>query len=195
MKPKSMFYLLCTLLLSGCATQGEPPQLGTSPLSVPQPHEVQISRAAIDLALDEKNYLQAVHLLRASQKEGAPESEYQDAWSQAFNGLLAQAEQNLAQKEYFEAGKLFRLAIDNLVFAGAAMPAPNGDLARLNERLEDCANLLFERGVLAYRNGKLQQALDIWSKIEGFHPRHSASQRAISTTRLQLHNLAPLPAS
>ncbi|WP_020677646.1 membrane lipoprotein lipid attachment site-containing protein [Geopsychrobacter electrodiphilus] len=191
---KILLYLVLTFVLSGCAGSTIPEGSKTSGQPVPQHQHTRSPQTQIDLSLRQGDYSRALRLLGALQEQGGWNQQFEDTWAQAFAGLLAQAEQRLAQKDYPVAGRLYSDAIDNLQKNSARLARRERDLLQLNKQLDYCADQLLERGLLVYRSGKLQQALAIWEQINKFHPQHTASQRAINTTRRQLHNLEALSA-
>jgi tetratricopeptide (TPR) repeat protein len=115
--------------------------------------------------------------------------------TQTLEELLFLADQQFQQQNFFAAGKLYRQVRLELRLPQAAVSNVSISLAELDRQLESCANQLLTQGLLAYRHGNLEEALEIWHKINIFNPQHTASQRAIQTTRLQLKNLEKLPAT
>lgn len=196
MKRFSVIFLL--LLLSGCTPASLSAWLDNSFKDfqlLPLNNGVEKAQAEIARALNKENYLHAFELLLIEKHNGRAENAFAEAWPQAINGLLDQAERQFRKREFAEAGQLFRRIERNLPQDTELRARIDLDRSLLRRRVEDCADNLLESGLLAYRNGELQQALEIWTDINRFHPTHKASQRAIRTTRLQLQNLEALPAS
>lgn len=153
------------------------------------------SRAAIVQALDADDHLHAFELLLAEKRRGRSETAYAKAWTRALNGLIVRAERDYRRREFSSAGILYHRIEQNLPEDAQLRATLDLDQPGLHARVDDCADRILETGMLAYRNGNLEEALEIWSDINRFHPTHKASQRAIRTTRLQLQNLEALPAS
>ena len=63
---------------------------------------------------------------------------------------------------------------------------------KIEEHIEACSQELMEQGLVAYRSGQLEVAIDKWKKIILFVPNHSVALKAIETTETQLSNLKSL---
>lgn len=193
-----LLYIIFALGLTGC-TSGSlsvwlEDALRTVHTLAPD-SDTQKTQALIDQALQRDDYLVTLDLLLKERGAGHPESLFANPWRRTLNGLLTQADQQLQNENYFKAGLRYRRVKDNLPETATLAAAVKMDNSLLKKQLEYCADKLLERGLAAYRDGQLAQALQTWNKINRFHPRHTPSQRAIRTTRLQLQNLKFLPAS
>jgi TolA-binding protein len=107
----------------------------------------------------------------------------------AINNLLKQAHEQYDSENFVTAGELYDEAHDR--YPDSKSVSANIILSReeINLLTTRCADRLLETGLLAYRNGDLQEAINVWSQIRQFHPSYKASKQAIQTTRKQLENL------
>lgn len=149
----------------------------------------------IDQALKAAEFRTALNLLQQGQVNDQPDPVQNISWQKTLNGLLAQAENHMRNKEFPAAGHLYHLVLETLSDHKDLEPFVDMDMPQVKGRLDECADLLLEKGLQAYRRGNLEQALEIWDRINGFHPHHKASQRAIHTTKRQLQTLEELPPS
>ncbi len=198
MKKQLILFISLSLVLSGCApatltawldaTRQKIRLLSLGP-------ETRSTVPQIEKVKQQKDNHAVLSLLQPQKKQRSRDKNPPPSHSKALNGLLNQADLNLVQGNYFQAGQLYRLLSRQLSQRGAVRIDAKIDPVQLNNRLEQCADQLMEQGLLAYRNGELEQALEIWDKINNFHPQYVASRRAVRTTRLQLRNLGSLPAS
>ncbi len=59
----------------------------------------------------------------------------------------------------------------------------------LLNRIDRCSEVLNERGIAKYREGKLDEAVAIWKRIIGFDPDNTEVRKAINTASVQMKNL------
>ena len=107
----------------------------------------------------------------------------------AYNLLLDQAQAYYMEGDLVAAGEFWRQALNRYPTDVNLQDAIIMNEIDLGQRLDRCAARLLEAGLAAYRNGQLQEAIDVWSQIRNFHPDYKASQQAIQTTRKQLKSL------
>ncbi len=186
MKKRLLLSLIFTAGLGGCT-----PAILTSWLKPLQP-----GPPVLKLSPDRhKTEEQISRVQKKKENQTAPKKQFPPLYTQTLESLLFLADQQFQQQNYFAAGKLYRQIHLKLRQSKITVSNINISLAELDRQLESCANQLLTQGLLAYRRGNLEEALEIWHKINIFNPQHTASQRAIQTTRLQLKNLEKLPAT
>jgi tetratricopeptide (TPR) repeat protein len=221
MSKKALYAPLLFLLVSLCACShlGKPMQLNeadpASSLPAKQKKTVKKKRPAPDVKVlaerREEKRLEALHLeierllqkndhltalatLRRELQRGTPATRLGDTYLQVLNGSLVAGEAHMAGHNAFHAGLLFRIALDvypedEELTAGVILSP-----AKVEDRIELCANQLMEKGLVFYRAGELAQAMEVWQKTLAFYPQHRPSQAAIQTAYVQLNNLNKITA-
>lgn len=152
-------------------------------------NNVLVKKQDINRLLQELDFLAALTLIRQEVERGASEKELQEEYLSALNGAISQGEDALTGHDPEQAGLLFRATLENLpkdakLCRGTGLTAP-----LLEAKINLCADKLMEAGIIAYRTGNLNKAIEEWQRITSFHPRHQASQKAIQTANVQLANL------
>ncbi len=194
---KRLSGLVLLLLLCSCASADrswlDAPHGPSRFMSLVPGHGESVTE--IERALRKQKHSAALVLLKKHTKRGKIPQRLHQTWTRTLNLSSDAADQLLRRSDFVTAGLLYRQMLD-LIPPGTP-PDPELRLGRapLQNRIEQCADLLLEQGLQAYREGDLQLALEIWNRILRFHPHHQASQNAIRTTRMQLQNLESLPAS
>jgi len=192
--------LSCTLAvtLCGCA-QFENLNIGRvfQPFAVDQSaNDAESYKARSEQLLTQGKFVEALALLQEGIDSGIEQQQLAKQLVRAMNQLLAQADHQSSQQLYLEAGILYRNALNHFPTDAAVSLQISRTADQIRAKIAECANQLLEDGLVAYRAGSLEQAIDVWSKIRQFHPTYKASQQAIRTTRTQLKNLEAVnPAS
>jgi tetratricopeptide (TPR) repeat protein len=139
-----------------------------------------------EILLNRGEPLKALHLIEVS---NLPIGKLGNQYAMAINNLLKQAHEQYDLENFVTAGELYDEAHDR--YPDSKSVSANIILSReeINLLTTRCADRLLETGLLAYRNGDLQEAINVWSQIRQFHPSYKASKQAIQTTRKQLENL------
>jgi tetratricopeptide (TPR) repeat protein len=143
----------------------------------------------IHLELEAENYCSALNLVRKAIKRGVPETALADEYGQAIDGILIEARQYQQDGLPEKAGELFRTAHDGFPETEEVAEKVSVTPSAISARIEECAEKLMERGLVAYRSGDLDEAIRIWKMIHTFNPRHQASLKALETAEIQLSNL------
>lgn len=146
-------------------------------------------RRKIHQELAAENYRSALNLLRREIKKGVPEKALADEYGQAINGLLREAKGYQQKGLPEKAGALFRSAHERFPKTKEVAERISLAPAEISARIEDCAEKLMERGLIAYRGGDLDGAIKAWKMIHAFSPRHQASLKALETAEIQRENL------
>ena len=143
--------------------------------------------------LEAGNATDALKLLNHEFANGTDPSVFTAIYPRSINLLLIQANNHLENSQYLPAGKKYRLALSHYPTTRALQEKIMSDPAAIEHYIDLCASKLLESGLVAYRSGQLQEALDVWTQIRIFHPSYAPSHLAIETTRIQLKNLENLP--
>jgi hypothetical protein len=176
------FASACRTLLSGGKPQETAPARPAA-----EPKIAEVCEAA-----DRGDYLGALELIEGELRQGQPESRFSEPYVQSINGLLEQAEREYLNRDPRAAGILFRETLDHYPRSNAVRREIAMGVTEVQAALDVCADDLLALGMTAYRAGRLERAITIWTAIEEFHPDHEQSQQAIETTRVQLRNLREL---
>jgi len=176
--------LAAAALLGGCAN----PDLTWWMLSHDHAKAIRIDqiRSEAEQHLDRGDPLKAVQLIV---NNGFPPARLSQTYRTAFNRLLDQAQASYEVGDFVAAGEIWHQALVYYPGDKTLQADITVDAVQLGQRLDRCADQLLEAGLAAYRNGRLQDAIDVWSQIRHFHPGYKASRQAIQTTRKQLKNL------
>lgn len=117
------------------------------------------------------------------------ESRLADLSTTVINRLLVAAESAKESGRIEDAGRKFMLAKQ-------IYPADNRSIdltpEEIDKNIQESADRLMDEGLIAYRSGDLEDAINIWAKIDRFMPEHPSSHIARNTARQQLHNLEKL---
>lgn len=154
-----------------------------------------LKKQAIDLQLEQGDVLAALKWVDPYLRQGTCGKSLSDAYLRALNHAILKGRSRLAENRPEEAGQLFRAASESF--------PKNSDLAlkvlmtpaELDGRISFCADQLMEQGLMEYRQGRLEDAINIWEKIAVFAPGHQASRNAIRTAYTQLTNLKKIDKS
>jgi tetratricopeptide (TPR) repeat protein len=139
--------------------------------------------------LGKKHFLAALKGINRETKRGISEEKLAPEYLQALNGAIEQGELLLVENNLGQAGVLFRAVLNSLPDSSDLLL--NVDLAprEIESRMNLCAEQLMEQGLIIYRAGRLNDAIEVWEKIMAFMPQHQASQNALQTAYVQLANL------
>jgi len=189
--------LFALLLLNSCRTMqvSEPaPVVSPAPtnvdivLPVRQPAEpaVPSPRQKIRQQLAADNAPSALALILAS---GLTEAELAEEHGRAVKGVLNRADELARRDQPEKAGPLYRAALDGYPKTPAVAARVGKGSNEIAAEVDACADRLLERGLVAYRGGNLEQAIQTWRLILVFAPQHQASRKALQTAEVQLANL------
>lgn len=145
--------------------------------------------AETDALLESGQPVAALKHLQNATGTGLKASEFPEVFPRTINHLIDRAGYHYAQENPVEAGMLFRMADTSYPSDFRLRNKILTDIETLRYNIDLCADKLLEVGLLAYRSGQLQEAIDVWSQIRTFHPEYQASRKAIRTTRMQMQIL------
>ena len=147
------------------------------------------TQQSIEASLAINNVEKAQRLLLASRRDNIEEKLLSNLYTEVGNRLIQEAEHAAIERRPERAGRLFRMTVD--IYPEDTQLKATIRLSRgeLNAKIEQCADDLMQKGLIAYRSGELDQAVLVWEEIGQFHPNHAPSLIAISTTKRQLKNL------
>jgi tetratricopeptide (TPR) repeat protein len=193
-----LFPLFLSAIVSLASSCAHPPQ-PTDTEGGSDPHPLQQSatedvrtRGSLDQAkacLSSGNYTKALEIYNAAVDRHPANEDLLDTYTEALEGIKEEADKAYAAKDYAKAGKLYT----TLLKSGFGERLPQGELSfdsdDLTMRTGACSKMLFERGIIKYRAGNLEQAIAIWKKILVFNPSDREAKTAIDRAAAQLKNL------
>ena len=123
----------------------------------------------------------------AYEKNHTPEM--RDKYTAAGEQIRKTADLAYQRRDFAEAGTIYNTLIEsgitNQGFAGSL----SFDEDYLIRQIHVCSNALLETGLTTYRDGKLEDAISIWKKAQGFDHDNKDIKSAIDTATTQLQNL------
>lgn len=191
MATKLIVFSCLLLLLSGCAPSGgiNFNKMLQSFRFESEAKQIDSIRLRADRLLDDGKAIPTLSILRTEISRGIPIAKLSDQYARAINLAIDQADQHFARQQHLEAGTLAHAALIFYPESKDLQKKIKVNREDISEKMNICADQLLENGLLAYRSGQLEEAIDVWSQIRQFHPSYKASQLAIQTTRTQLRNL------
>ncbi|MFW6052933.1 MAG: hypothetical protein ACOC8I_03385 [Desulfosalsimonas sp.] len=148
-----------------------------------------LKKQDIDRLLDQGDVLAALQEVDQNIRQGSCNKRLSESYIRALNSAIEKGRVRLKEGRPGQAGLLFRsvknkFPQDEELAAGILMTP-----AELDTEIARCANLLMERGLVAYRKGQLGDAISIWNQILSFDSQHQAGLNAIQTAEIQKSNL------
>jgi hypothetical protein len=119
--------------------------------AVTRVHKNGTVRKKVDCLLAKKDFPAALDLIQQEGSRGVPESILEDEYLQALNGTLEQAENSMKEGHPGQAGILYRSALAGLPLDEAQVRRTRLSFPEIQAKIENCANLLMEKGLMAYR--------------------------------------------
>ena len=122
-------------------------------------------------------------------------AKFRGAWQTAIRGLLATGDHYRNQDACRSAGPLYFQALSHYQAGPPDWHLADLSPRNISDRLKKCGDILMARGLSAYRQGELEQAIGHWQDLLVFDRDNSAALQAVNTTRTQLENLNALSPS
>ncbi|NIQ98022.1 MAG: hypothetical protein GWO11_05955 [Desulfuromonadales bacterium] len=141
------------------------------------------------------DYVRVLQLLETQLRNGASETDFAREYPRAINGVLQQAREHWTQGRPALAGKKYRQALE--FYPADPLLRDQLDMggSQIDRAVSDCSEVLMEQGLIAYRAGRLGEAIAVWQTILSFSPSHQPAIKAIRTARIQLQNLQAIDSS
>jgi hypothetical protein len=202
----SPFFLLTLLALISCghldrrpqAQQASPDRAGAPEpgakdskvlTSEQESERLSQKKDEINRRLDAREFLAALKETKREVNRGTPEKDLAPEYLLALNGVIVLGQSQLIKDNPGQAGLLFRAGLDSFPKDPDLASAVDLTPAELEAKIEFCADKLMEKGLIAYRVGNLNDAIEVWKQAFAFHPRHQPCLNAIQTAYTQLKNL------
>jgi tetratricopeptide (TPR) repeat protein len=183
--------LMLSALLCSCAWPGLPAHGKPAGQKSVKPGDSG-ARERIAAHLGRKEYEKALKSIIADIEKGVPELYYGAEYVDALNGLLQKGTGHYYSGEYEAAGLSFRLALESYPSASGIRGRVKFSPDEIVALIDGCSTNLMEEGLLSYRKGALQNAIDAWEKVPGFDPANEEAKKALDTAATQLRNLKNL---
>lgn len=166
------------LLASSCA---HPPQ----PSSSADVRTVNQAKAY----LSSGNYKKALEIYAAAVDRHPANEGLQGAYTEALESIKEKADKAYEAQDYAKAGELYHTLLKSGFGKQPLQRALSFDADYLAMRIGACSKMLMELGIMKYRAGDLEQAIEVWKKILIFNPSDREAKTAIDRATVQLQNL------
>lgn len=207
---RSASVLLAVLLAGGCAAWRTPParEKPGAAVSPPPatPHPATVPPPPAVLSAGDNSYHEGLAMMKEGRFERALEL-FAEAWQAipghrgvetnfpaALEGARKSGDHALMQGRAREAGKRWAAALKFLshpAMKGKRPPFSKGGLKEDADRLTDD---LLEKGLVAYQEGRLEEAIATWRDILAYDPANEEANKYVKTATTQLETLKKLTA-
>lgn len=180
--------MILALLFSGCSAVSNV----AGPAVAEKDDVIQDTRKTIERQLAEGSLTKAHDALLDALGDNATETSLEEVYTQVENRLLGEAVRAEGEGRFDTAGRFYRMALGLYPKSSQLTKALIMTEEAIKLKIDECADELMIRGLVAYREGDLAKALAVWEKIAPFYPEYPPSEVAIKTTRQQIENLERL---
>ena len=146
-------------------------------------------RKKVTALLEKSSYRRAIELMSSRNNPGTPAAGMDREYLMAIKGLIATGEESLARGDYADAGQSFRLVLDFYPVHSSLRGKVNRGPTQVRNQLDTSADRLMEQGLIEYRSGHLQNAINKWKGITVFDAGNKEAIKAIETATIQLRAL------
>jgi hypothetical protein len=187
--------VLITLVFGGCSNPSYFKSLDNTILSpaywngAADAQQTTAHRLRIERSLSENRLEEAQKQIIETRRQNITETSLADLYSEVITRLYVLAEEQKTSGYPEKAGRVLFLAKEIYPSEDQTIEL---SLADIEKNIQDCADNLMKKGLIAYRAGELGRAITIWSGIESFLPNHTPSRIAQDTARQQLKSLQEL---
>lgn len=151
-------------------------------------NQIRRTRESVRRSLAAANYLEALRVLAAAGERGLPAHTFRKDYARALAGAVADG-RSLLEKNPGGAGLVFGEALKHFPEGFSTEESGGITAGQVQEFIDTCSRLLMAEGLEAYRQGRLEQAIESWQEILRFAPDHAEAARFVKTSTLQLKNL------
>lgn len=180
---------LLALLAAAAACRSVPPP---APVSGPAA-EAEREQAAGEAAAREGSYEKALGHFAAAWAAAPESAETGAGFAAALEGLKRSGDEAFRQGRLGEAGRRYAAALAHAGHPAARAKPPSFTKADLKAASDRAAAALMEKGLVEYRKGDLEAAVEQWRAILSFDPGHAEAVKSIQTATTQIENLKKLP--
>ena len=127
--------------------------------------------------------------LYSSAYENNHTPEMRDKYTATGEHIRKTADLAYQRKDFVEAGTIYNTLIESGITNQGFADTLSFDQDYLTRQIHMCSNALLETGLTTYRDGRLEDAISIWKKAQGFDRDNKDIKSAIDTATTQLQNL------
>lgn len=149
---------------------------------------------AIRQRLADGDFPAALMSIEEALRGGCSEKSLAKPYLRSINGVITEAEKHFARNRPADAGLFFRTALAHYPQDPKLAARVARDRKSLVSGINRCADILMEKGLLLYREGRLEEAIGLWRRLLLFDPQHQECRNAIRTAATQLNNLEKMTA-
>jgi tetratricopeptide (TPR) repeat protein len=174
---------------------------GAAPPAVPSPAERAPSRAEGVVSAADRLYADGAAALEAGSVERALEF-FAEAWKEspghagadrdfapALARLKSRGDEAARQGRVEGAGKAWAATLRLMSHPAAKGKALSFTRADLRANIDRLSENLLEKGLVEYREGRIESAIAHWQKILSYEPSHAEAAKSVRTATTQLENL------
>ena len=184
---RSIFVLLTVAWLLGCSSHEK--TIVHTGKEISSDQKQALLRKKVAALLEKKSYRRAVEVMSGGHQPGIPAAGMGKEYISAINGLIAAGEEALARGDYAAAGHSFKWAAEDYPAESSLRQRIKWDPKQLKKQLDICSNRLMEQGLMEYRRGNLEKAIQKWKEIVAFDPGNMEAKKSLETAEAQLKAL------
>jgi len=139
--------------------------------------------------LSSGNYKKALEIYAAAVDRHPGNEDLLSAYTEALESIKEKADKAYDAQDYAKAGELYHILLKSGFGKRPLQRALSFDADHLAMRIGACSKMLMELGIMKYRAGDLEQAIEVWKKILIFNPSDREAKTAIDRATVQLQNL------
>ena len=164
-----------------------PPPTVTPPPAIPSPAD---NNYLEGLAMKQQGkYERALELFAAAWKKEPGYPGVEENFPAALEGLKKSGDDAYEQGKLGEAGKRWAATMRYLSHPALKAGSPAISKAGLKGSIDKVSEILMEKGLADYRQGRLEEAIATWRQILAYDPAHEEAARSVETATTQLKNL------
>jgi tetratricopeptide (TPR) repeat protein len=184
---------LVILLVGSCAARTvptapeTPPPVVTPPPAIPSPADNNYLEGFA--MMQQGKYERALELFAAAWKKEPGYPGVEENFPAALEGLKKSGDDAYEQGKLGEAGKRWAATMRYLSHPALKAGSPTISKAGLQGSIDKVSEILMEKGLADYRQGRLEEAIATWRQILAYDPAHEEAARSLKTATTQLKNL------
>jgi tetratricopeptide (TPR) repeat protein len=142
-------------------------------------------------------YERALELFSAVWKKAPGYPGVEENFPAALEGLKKSGDDAYERGKLGEAGKRWTMTMRYLSHPALKTKSSSISKAGLKGSIDKVSEILMEKGLADYRQGRLKEAIAIWRQILAYDPAHEEAARSLKTATTQLETLKKItpPAS
>jgi len=139
--------------------------------------------------MQQGRYERSLELFAAAWKKAPGHPGVEENFPAALEGLKKSGDDAYQQGQLGEAGK--RWAATMRFLSHPALKAGSTDISKagLKGSIDKVSEILMEKGLADYRQGRIEEAIATWRQILAYDPAHEEAARSLKTATTQLENL------